>query len=64
MPVTVSASRAASESFPLAVAMEEVNRRVRRALMEAWIGRETLTASLPPSKLALGRGDQDAHRHL
>ncbi len=55
--VTVSAARVASESFPLAVPMEEADRRVRRALMEAWVGRETLSASLPPSQLALDPGD-------
>jgi len=55
--VTVSANRVASESFPLAVPMEETDRRVRRALMEAWVGRETLSASLPPSQLVLDPGD-------
>jgi len=55
--VTVSAARVASENFPLAVPMEEADRRVRRALMEAWVGRETLSASLPPSQLALDPGD-------
>ncbi len=55
--VTVEAARVASESFPLAVSLEEADRRCRRALMEAWIGRETLTAKLPPSNLALDPGD-------
>jgi len=55
--ITVEASRIASESFPLAVPTEEADRRCRRALMEAWVGRETLTASLPPSRLALDPGD-------
>jgi GTA TIM-barrel-like domain/Putative phage tail protein len=55
--VTVTAARVASETFPLAVPLEDADRRARRALMEAWIGRETLTASLPPSKLALDTGD-------
>jgi len=55
--VTVGASRIASESFPLAVPTQEAERRCRRALMEAWLGRETLTASLPPSNLALDPGD-------
>jgi|GEM_PF-23770 len=55
--VTVSASRVASESFPLATSLEEADRRVRRALMEAWVGRETLSASMPPSQLALDPGD-------
>ena len=55
--VTVQADRVASESFPLAVSLEEADRRCRRALMEAWIGRETLTAKLPPSRLLLDPGD-------
>jgi len=46
-----------SESFPLAVSLEEADRRCRRALMEAWVGRETLTAKLPPSNLSLDPGD-------
>jgi Gene Transfer Agent (GTA)-like protein/putative tail protein len=55
--VTVSATRITSESFPLAVPTEDADRRCRRALMEAWVGRETLTAKLPPSRLALDPGD-------
>jgi len=55
--VTVEAARVASESFPLAVSLEEADRRCRRALMEAWVGRETLSARLPPSRLALDPGD-------
>lgn len=55
--VTVSATRITSESFPLAVPTEEADRRCRRALMEAWIGRETMTAKLPPSRLAFDPGD-------
>ncbi len=55
--VTVAAARVASESFPLAVPMEEADRRCRRALMEAWVGRETLSAHLPPSMLSLDPGD-------
>jgi Gene Transfer Agent (GTA)-like protein/putative tail protein len=55
--VTVSATRVTSESFPLAVPSEEADRRCRRALMEVWTGRETLTARLPPSRLALDPGD-------
>ncbi len=55
--VTVEAARAASDSFPLAVSLEEADRRCRRALMESWIGRETLSANLPPSRLALDPGD-------
>jgi Gene Transfer Agent (GTA)-like protein/putative tail protein len=55
--VTVSAARVSSETFPLAVPLEEADRRCRRALMEAWVGRETLTAKLPPSRLSLDPGD-------
>ncbi len=54
---TVEAARVAADSFPLAVSLEEADRRCRRALMEAWIGRETLTAKLPPSRLPLDPGD-------
>jgi len=55
--VTVEASRVASDSFPLAVSLEEADRRCRRALMEGWVGRETLSANLPPSRLSLDPGD-------
>jgi len=55
--VTVDAARVAADSFPLAVSLEEADRRCRRALMEGWVGRETLTAKLPPSNLSLDPGD-------
>ncbi|WP_457650483.1 baseplate multidomain protein megatron, partial [Profundibacter sp.] len=55
--VTVEAARVASERFPLAVSLEEADRRCRRALMEAWVGRETLVAKLPPSRVSLDPGD-------
>lgn len=55
--ITVSASRIASESFPMAVPPEEAERRCRRALMEAWVGRETAAFRLPPSRLALDPAD-------
>ncbi|MCB1376597.1 MAG: phage tail protein, partial [Rhodobacteraceae bacterium] len=61
--ITVDASRIASESFPLAVPTEDADRRCRRALMEAWIGREVLSARLPPSRLALDPGDVVALDH-
>jgi len=60
---TVQAARVSSETFPLAVSLEEADRRCRRALMEAWVGRETLTARLPPSRLALDPGDVIALDH-
>lgn len=55
--ITVDASRVSSDSFAVAVPPEEADRRCRRALMEAWVGRETGTFSLPPSRLALDPGD-------
>jgi hypothetical protein len=51
--ITVDTTRIASEAFPMAVPPEEAERRCRRALMEAWVGRETAVFRLPPSKLAL-----------
>ncbi|MFZ5708074.1 MAG: baseplate multidomain protein megatron [Pseudomonadota bacterium] len=55
--ITVETARIASESFPMAIPPEEAERRCRRALMEAWIGRETATFRLPPSRLALDPAD-------
>lgn len=55
--ITVDSAREQSEAFAFAVAPEEASRRVRRALQEAWTGREGLGAILPPSKLALDPGD-------
>ena len=55
--ITVDTARIASESFPLAVPPEEAERRCRRALMEAWVGRESATFRLPPSRLALDPAD-------
>lgn len=51
--ITVDTTRIASEAFPIAVPPEEAERRCRRALMEAWVGRETAAFRLPPSRLAL-----------
>jgi hypothetical protein len=51
--ITVDTTRIASESFPMAVPPEEAERRCRRALMEAWVGRESAVFRLPPSRLAL-----------
>jgi hypothetical protein len=56
--VTISA-----ESFPCSVAPEEAERRCRRALQEAWVGREAATLTLPPSRLALDPGDVLALTH-
>lgn len=55
--ITVDASRITAESFPVAVPPEEAERRCRRALMEAWVGRETAVFRLPPSRLAVDPGD-------
>ena len=55
--ITVDSARIATESFPMAVPPEEAERRCRRALMEAWIGRESATFRLPPSWLALDPSD-------
>ena len=55
--ITVDAARVSSDSFPMAVPPEEADRRCRRALMEAWVGRETGSFSLPPSRLALDPAD-------
>ncbi|MBJ6372765.1 baseplate multidomain protein megatron [Sedimentitalea arenosa] len=55
--ITVDTTRIASESFPMALAPEEAERRCRRALMEAWTGRESAAFRLPPSRLALDPGD-------
>jgi len=54
---TAASARISSESFPIAVAPEEGERRVRRALTEAWVGRETASFRLPPSLLALDPSD-------
>jgi hypothetical protein len=37
----------------MAIPPEEAERRCRRALMEAWVGRESAVFRLPPSRLAL-----------
>jgi hypothetical protein len=55
--ITVDTTRIASETFPVAVPPEEAERRCRRALMEAWTGRETASFRLPPSRLALDPTD-------
>ena len=55
--ITVDTTRIASESFPMAIPPEEAERRCRRALMEAWTGRENAVFRLPPSRLALDPAD-------
>ncbi|RBI67931.1 hypothetical protein DQW77_16895 [Roseovarius sp. TE539] len=61
--ITVDTTRIASESFPMAVPPEEAERRCRRALMEAWVGRETAALRLPPSRLALDPADVVSLNH-
>ncbi|WGW03575.1 baseplate multidomain protein megatron [Tropicibacter oceani] len=61
--ITVDATRIASESIPMAVPPEEAERRCRRALMEAWTGRESAVFRLPPSRLALDPADVVALAH-
>jgi hypothetical protein len=61
--ITVDTTRIASESFPMAVPPEETERRCRRALMEAWTGRESAVFRLPPSRLALDPADVVSFAH-
>ncbi|MGX0904763.1 hypothetical protein ACSSV8_003357 [Roseovarius sp. MBR-79] len=61
--ITVDTGRVASETFPMAVPPEEAERRARRALMEAWVGREGAAFRLPPSRLALDPADVVALDH-
>lgn len=61
--VTVDSSRISSETFSLVASPEEGERRVRRALMETWTGRETGTFALPPSRIALDPADVITLRH-
>ncbi|WP_371055812.1 glycoside hydrolase TIM-barrel-like domain-containing protein [Rhodosalinus sp. K401] len=61
--ITVDTTRIASESFPMAVPPEEAERRCRRALMEAWTGRESAVFRLPPSRLALDPADAVSFAH-
>lgn len=63
-PMTVEARRATgkalrvtSESFSIATIASDAARRCRRALLEEWVGRETASFRLPPSRLALDPGD-------
>ena len=56
-------TRIASESFPMAMPPEEAERRCRRALMEAWTGRESAVFRLPPSRLALDPADVVSFAH-
>ncbi|PPB79751.1 putative tail protein [Albidovulum inexpectatum] len=55
--ITVDSARVTTETHPVAVPPEEAEKRVRRALAETWIGRETATLRLPPSRLAVDPAD-------
>ena len=54
---TGAALRVTSESFAIATPAGDAERRCRRALLEEWVGRETASFRLPPSRLALDPGD-------
>jgi hypothetical protein len=54
---TGEALRVTSESFAIATIASDADRRCRRALIEEWVGRETASFRLPPSRLALDPGD-------
>jgi hypothetical protein len=54
---TGEALRVTSEDFALATVASDADRRCRRALLEEWVGRETASFRLPPSRLALDPGD-------
>jgi len=54
---TGAALRVTSESFAIATIASDADRRCRRALLEEWVGRETASFRLPPSRLALDPGD-------
>ena len=54
---TGAALRVTSETFAIATPAGDAERRCRRALLEEWVGRETASFRLPPSRLALDPGD-------
>jgi hypothetical protein len=54
---TGAALRVTSETFAIATPAGDAERRCRRALFEEWVGRETASFRLPPSRLALDPGD-------
>ena len=55
--VNVDSVRVQAEQFAIAHPPATADRNARRALFEAWIGRETATFVLPPSRLALDPTD-------
>jgi len=54
---TGAALRVTSETFAIATPAGDTERRCRRALLEEWVGRETASFRLPPSRLAFDPGD-------
>ena len=54
---TGEALRVTSESFAIATIASDADRRCRRTLLEEWVGRETASFRLPPSRLAFDPGD-------
>ena len=59
---TGAALRVTSETFAIATPAGDAERRCRRALLEEWVGRETASFRLPPSRLALDPGRRGAAR--
>jgi hypothetical protein len=55
--ITVDTARISAEQLPIASTSGAAERGVRRALFEAWIGREKASFTLPPSRLALDPAD-------
>jgi hypothetical protein len=55
--VNVDSVRVQAEQFAIAHPPATADRNARRALFDAWIGRETATFALPPSRLALDPTD-------
>lgn len=60
---TVLADRVQAEQFPASISPEENERQCRRALAEAWAGRESARFALPLSRLALDPGDAIRLQH-
>jgi hypothetical protein len=54
---TAEAQRVTSESFALATIASDADLRCRQALLEEWVGRETASFRLPPSRIAIDPGD-------
>ena len=54
---TGAALRVTAETSAIATPVGDAERRCRRALLEEWVGRETASFRLPPSRLALDPGD-------